>query len=70
MGNRFVDNIVMSSTILFRITNVYCMLVNNEHKAAKDKLTQWLSVAVEFSVDDDLSLKFCVEHNGDFVFLF
>ena len=69
MGDRFVDNVVILSTVLLRITNLYCVLFNNEHKAAEDKPTQWWSVAAKFSVDNDLSLKFCGKHNGDFVFL-
>ena len=36
MGNRFVDNVVILSTVLLRITNLYCVLFDNEHKAAKN----------------------------------
>ena len=40
MGNRFVDNVVILSTVLLRITNLYCVLIDNEHRAAEDKSTQ------------------------------
>ena len=40
MGNRCVDNVVIVSTVLVRITELYCVLFDNEHKVAKDKPTQ------------------------------
>ena len=40
MGNRFVDNVVILSTVRLRIANLYCVLFDNEYKAAKDKSTQ------------------------------
>ena len=33
MGNRFVDNVVMSSTVLLGITNLYFILFDNELNA-------------------------------------
>ena len=53
MGNRFVDNVVILSTVLLRITNLYCVLIDNEHNTAKDKSTQCWSVATEFSADNE-----------------
>ena len=71
MGNRFVDNVVILSTVLLilRMTNVYYVLYDSEHKAVEDKPTQWWSVSAKKFVDNNLSLKFYGEHNGDVVFL-
>ena len=70
MGNRSVDNFVILSTILLRITILYCVLFDNEHKAPEEKPTWWRSVAANlFSVDNDLSLKLYGEHTSDFGFL-
>ena len=69
MGNRSVGNVVILSTVLLRITNVYCVLFDNEHIAAREKPAQRWSVTAKLSVDNGLSLKMCGEHNGDFEFL-
>ena len=40
MGNRFVDNVVILSTVLLRITNVYNILFDDGHKAVQEAPTQ------------------------------
>ena len=40
MGNRFVDNIVILSTVLLRIANVYNILFDDEQNAVQEVPTQ------------------------------
>ena len=40
MGNRFVDNVVILSTVLLRIANVYNILFDDEQNAVPEVPTQ------------------------------
>ena len=58
MGNRFVDNVVILSTVLLRITNVYNILFDNGNNAVQEAPTQWWSVVGDFFVDNALFTEF------------
>ena len=65
MGNRFVDNVIILSTVLLGNANVYNKLFDDEQIAVPEVQTQWWSVVGIFVADSAVLLKFCAKYNGD-----